>query len=415
MTSAAGFPPDDEAFPHGSGRGATPAGGREGRSCPLSTVLEASPDPAFLTTTSGAVLAANEAAAATWRRGIGGGSEGEPLSTFLADGSAQLLDGVAAGGSSSCDGRAILEDGTEIELRLSARRLADPESSEERLVVFAADVTAARRLERAAAVLGVSLDTPGGEGFFDRLVEGLARTLGMEMAIVGRIEEGESRCVRTLAVWADGGAAAPFTYDLHGAPCEQVVGRVPCVFPCRVAQLFPEDLLLAGSGLSSYVGVPLTSGGGSPLGLLAALSRRPLHDGDSAVRALVLFAGRAAAEIERREAREQEQHLEEESRRLVASIPVGLHRYRLHGDGQLVFAGANPAADTILGVDHRPFVGQTIEEAFPSLAGTEIPNAYRRAASEGLPWHDESVVYSDGRVAGAFLVHAFQTLSLIHI
>lgn len=409
MTSTPGFPPDDEALPRESGRGATPAGGREGRSCPLSTIIEASPEPAFLTTTNGTVLAANEAVSATWRRGTAGGGQRESLSTYLEDGAAELLEGVAAGGSSSCDGRAILEDGTEIELRLLARRLADPESSEERVVVFAADVTAARRLERAAAVLGVSLDTPGGDGFFDRLVEGLSRTLRMEMAIVGRLEEEEPVRVRTLAVWSDGAAAAPFTYDLHGAPCEQVVGRVPCVFPSRVAQLFPEDLLLSGNGLSSYVGVPLTSSAGSPLGLLVALSRRPLHDGDSAVRALVLFAGRAAAEIERREAREQERHLEEESRRLVASIPVGLHRYRLYADGRLVFAGANPAADTILGVDHRPFVGRTIEEAFPGLAGTEIPHAYRRAASEGLPWHDESVTYSDGRVAGAFLVHAFQT------
>ena len=147
----------------------------------------------------------------------------------------------------------------------------------------------------------------------------------------------------------------------------------------------------------------------APLGLLAALSRRPLHDGESAARALGLFAARAVAEIERREARIDEGRREEESRRLVASIPVGLHRYRLEGDGRLVFVGANPAADAILGVDNRQFVGRTIEEAFPDLAGTRIPEAYRRAASEGAPWRSEEVTYADGRIAGAFLVQAFQT------
>ncbi len=270
-------------------------------------------------------------------------------------------------------------------------------------------MTAARRLERAAAVLGTTLDAGPVDGFFDRLAAGLSDTLRMEMVVVGRLEEGEPPRVRTLAVRAGGAPAEPFTYELHGAPCEQVVGRVPCVFPSRVAELFPEDPLLSQNGLSSYVGVPLTTADGSSLGLLAALSRRPLHDGESAARALGLFAARAVAEIERREARIEEGRREEESRRLVASIPVGLHRYRLEGDGRLVFVGANPAADAILGVDNRQFVGRTIEEAFPDLVGTRVPEAYRRAAIEGTPWRSEEVTYADGRITGAFLVQAFQT------
>jgi GAF domain-containing protein len=155
--------------------------------------------------------------------------------------------------------------------------------------------------------------------------------------------------------------------------------------------------------------VPLVASDGRPLGLLAALSRRPLRDGDSATRALGLFAARAAAEIERLEARREEERREEESRRLVASIPVGLHRYRLREDGRLVFTGANPAAGTILGIDHAPFVGRMLEEAFPALSGTSIPAAYRRAAADGTPWRSEEVAYADGRVAGAFFVQAFQT------
>ena len=229
----------------------------------------------------------------------------------------------------------------------------------------------------------MTLELGPGDGFFDRLAAGLSDTLRMEMVVVGRLDAGEPESVRTLAVWADGGPAEPFTYALRGAPCEQVVGRVPCVFPSRVSELFPEDLLLSQNGLSSYVGVPLTAADGDPLGLLAALSRRPLHDGASASRALGLFAARAVAEIERREARLEGGRHEEESRRLVASIPVGLHRYRLEGDGRLVFVGANPAAEAILGVDHRPFVGRTIEEAFPALVGTALPDAYRTVASEG--------------------------------
>ena len=70
MTSAPGISPDDETLPQESGQ--VPAdGGRGGRSCPLSEILETSPDPAFLTTANGTVVAANEAFTSAWRRAAG--------------------------------------------------------------------------------------------------------------------------------------------------------------------------------------------------------------------------------------------------------------------------------------------------------------------------------------------------------
>ena len=74
-----------------------------------------------------------------------------------------------------------------------------------------------------------------------------------------------------------------------------------------------------------------------------------------------------------------------------------------------MFVGANPAADRILGVDNRQFVGKTIEEAFPPLAATEVPGRYRRAAALGELWETEQIAYEDKKIAGAFSVRAFQT------
>ncbi len=62
-------------------------------------------------------------------------------------------------------------------------------------------------------------------------------------------------------------------------------------------------------------------------------------------------------------------------RSIVQASPMGMHRYRLEGDGRLVFIGANPAADRMLGVDNDQFVGLTIEEAFPPPAGDRDPRA----------------------------------------
>jgi PAS domain S-box-containing protein len=102
---------------------------------------------------------------------------------------------------------------------------------------------------------------------------------------------------------------------------------------------------------------------------------------------------------------------EEQFRNVIEFSPFGMHFYDLREDGSLVFTGANPAADTILDVDHRQFVGKTIEEAFPDLVDTEVPDQYRRVARTGDPWHMDQVIYDEGEIRGAFAVTAFRIRS----
>ena len=95
-------------------------------------------------------------------------------------------------------------------------------------------------------------------------------------------------------------------------------------------------------------------------------------------------------------------------RNIVQASPMGIHLYQLQQDGRLEFVGANPAADTQLGVDNSQFIGKTLEEAFPALRETEVPLRYRQAALNGISWQTEHIDYADGRIAGAFEVHVFQ-------
>ena len=96
-------------------------------------------------------------------------------------------------------------------------------------------------------------------------------------------------------------------------------------------------------------------------------------------------------------------------RKIVEASPMGMHMYTLEPDGRLVFTGANPSADSILGVENKNFVGKTIEEAFPPLINTEIPDHYRQICDTGSRYRNEQVQYSDGNINGAFEVNAFQT------
>lgn len=97
-------------------------------------------------------------------------------------------------------------------------------------------------------------------------------------------------------------------------------------------------------------------------------------------------------------------------RSIFESSPMGIYMFELDDAEQLIFRGANPAAHAIVGVDHSRFLGRTIEEAFPLLAGTEIPSRYREVCLSGRPWHTDVIDYDDSReITGSFEVYAFKT------
>jgi len=105
----------------------------------------------------------------------------------------------------------------------------------------------------------------------------------------------------------------------------------------------------------------------------------------------------------------QLQRSEEQFRHIVETSPLGMHFWKLQPDGQLVLTGANPAADQMLGVEHAPLVGKRILDAFPWLAGTEVPNRYREVCVLGVPWHSEQIRYKDGQLVDVYEVYAFRT------
>jgi PAS domain S-box-containing protein len=98
---------------------------------------------------------------------------------------------------------------------------------------------------------------------------------------------------------------------------------------------------------------------------------------------------------------------EAEFRSIVESSPTGMHLYRLKPDGTLVLTGSNPMADEMLGVEHAGLIGKTIEEAFPGLADTEIPDMYRAVASGDLGAQAFEIPYADDRFSGLYAVTAF--------
>ncbi|HPJ62616.1 PAS domain S-box protein [Lentimicrobium sp.] len=111
----------------------------------------------------------------------------------------------------------------------------------------------------------------------------------------------------------------------------------------------------------------------------------------------------------RLEAVEALQRSENLYRQMIENAPIGMHFYELDGDGRLIFTGANPAADRILGLDNSRYIGMEIGKAFPNLKGTDIAEFYKNAAINNRAWIAEQLDYTDNKISGAFEVKAFQT------
>lgn len=93
---------------------------------------------------------------------------------------------------------------------------------------------------------------------------------------------------------------------------------------------------------------------------------------------------------------------------LIGCIPMGVHVYRLGGDGRLVLVFSNEMADRIFGIASASLLNQPIEEAFPWLMTTEIPSHCREVAQTGNPWQSDQVSVTCSSAACCVEVHAVQ-------
>ncbi|MDP3912641.1 MAG: PAS domain S-box protein [Bacteroidota bacterium] len=140
-------------------------------------------------------------------------------------------------------------------------------------------------------------------------------------------------------------------------------------------------------------------------------TERPIADSGSPIRnekgeiAGVILVFRD--QTEERKAEKTLRESEERFRSIIESSPMAKYIYQLQEDGKLIFMGANPSADRIIGIDHHTLLGKTIQQAFPKLATTEVPEMYAQIAKGELPTQSFEIEYSENQINGFFQTTVF--------
>ncbi|HSE89129.1 MAG TPA: sigma 54-interacting transcriptional regulator [Candidatus Binatia bacterium] len=156
-----------------------------------------------------------------------------------------------------------------------------------------------------------------GGDFFRSLARHLAQSLQTRYVFITECTDATKTQVRTLASWAGEDFGVDMTFPLRGTPCEKVIAGDVCHFPEGLQSLFPEDKDLVMLKAQSYLGVPLYGSSGDILGHLVVMDDKPMRDMQSAAPILRIFAARAGAELERKNADEALRKSQERLRTLL--------------------------------------------------------------------------------------------------
>ncbi|MBS1149451.1 MAG: protein of unknown function, putative Sensor histidine kinase, partial [Myxococcaceae bacterium] len=189
---------------------------------------------------------------------------------------------------------------------------------EDGVVVSHEDVTAFKNSQHQARDLLEATSGALGPALLRAVTRQLARLTSARYAWVGILDRDQPELVRCTAFWDDEKKVfnSDFACPLAGTPCETVIGKTMTVISSGVRARFPRDAEFVTLQIEGYLGMPLNSLDGEPMGLLCAAHTARL---DTAIDPQLLngLATRAGAEISRSRA---EHALRESQERLKLAL-----------------------------------------------------------------------------------------------
>jgi diguanylate cyclase (GGDEF)-like protein/PAS domain S-box-containing protein len=187
------------------------------------------------------------------------------------------------------------------------------------------------RLDDAIRDVASGLSSVVGEEFFHSLVLLLADSLGVDHVFVAELDYVDHDRANLVALCSHGQLSNSATLTLGGSVSQQVLDQGRLSIGTHVREEFSDDGMLAALEAESFVGCRLPDLGGISMGLLGVVHGAPLADPAFIESLLTTFAGRVAAELDRRREEDVLRSNELRLRSIVESAPVCIHEIDREG------------------------------------------------------------------------------------
>jgi PAS domain S-box-containing protein len=188
----------------------------------------------------------------------------------------------------------------------------------------------------------------------------LSRALQTDFAFIIELHRKGERLSSTLTLAEHGEMHTRAPFELAGSACGEVLQSGFRAYLGGAQSRFPEDGLLTGLEVESFVAMPLVDHHGQAVGVMGVLHHQALEAVQVIESTLQIFATRASAEIERKRF---EQDLAEEKERLAVTL-------RSIGDGFITTDNAgrvlmlNNVAERLTGWPQDRAAGRPLPEVF---------------------------------------------------
>ncbi len=161
--------------------------------------------------------------------------------------------------------------------------------------------------------------------YLNKIVLNISSVINMEYVFIARTDV-ETNISSTIATAINGVLSENFEYSLKDTPCDNVVNGSICVYEDKVAEVFSKDQLLIDMNIEGYVGLPLYNSKKKVIGIIVAVSKKPIDNSDFILTIMKLFFGRIAAEVDRMDKDYQLQLLNETLEEKVKFATIDLQR-----------------------------------------------------------------------------------------
>jgi len=268
---------------------------------------------------------------------------------------------------------------------------------------IAIDITERKQGDLALQSLMQGTASVTGKEFFPELVKQIAIALDVSHVFIAQ-KVGEE--LETLAWYATDQIQPNLIYQISHTPCELALNGD--VYYCNdIKQAFPDNDKWNSMNVNSYMGVALYNTIGEAIGVLFTLNSQQLADPQRAEMLLRIFGARAIAELERMQALENLQTMNEELERrvqertkelsqtrnfleaIIENLPVALFVKSGKEERFGEFLLWNRTSEIMFGCTKEQAIGKSVYDFFPKeqsdFFNAKDRNSFLLGQTEDIP------------------------------